>query len=84
MDGDGFILQVQGVFTRIRSGANLKALGGGALESTTAAVSAGSGSASNGIEMTAARMGEKTLRVLASIYKSNRLRNGRLDKSTRS
>jgi hypothetical protein len=25
----------------------------------------------------------KTLRVLASIYKPNRLRNGRLDKSTR-
>jgi hypothetical protein len=24
----------------------------------------------------------KTLRVLASIYKSNRLRNGRMDKST--
>jgi hypothetical protein len=37
LDGDGFILQVQGVFTRIRSGATLKALGGSALESTTAA-----------------------------------------------
>jgi hypothetical protein len=28
--GDGFILQVQGVFTRIRSGATLVASGGGA------------------------------------------------------
>jgi hypothetical protein len=59
LDGDGFILQVQGVFTRIRSGATLKALGGGALESTTATASAGSGSTSDGIEMTAGRMGEK-------------------------
>jgi hypothetical protein len=58
LDGDGFILQVQGVFTRIHSGATLKALGGGALESTTAAASIGSGFASNGIEMAAARMGE--------------------------
>jgi hypothetical protein len=59
LDGDSFILQVQGVFTRIRSGAILKALGGGALESTTAAASAGSRSTLVGIEMTAARMGEK-------------------------
>jgi hypothetical protein len=59
LDGDGFILQVQGVFTRIRSGATLKALGGGALGSTTAAACAGSGSTSEGIKMTAARMGEK-------------------------
>jgi hypothetical protein len=58
LDGDGFILQVQGVFTRIRSVATLKALGGGALESTTAAASARSGSTSDGIKMTAARMGE--------------------------
>jgi hypothetical protein len=41
LDGDGFILQVQGVFTRIRSGATLKALGGGALESTTPAAKLG-------------------------------------------
>jgi hypothetical protein len=41
MDGDGFILQVHGVFTRIRSGATLVALGGGALRSTTAAECAG-------------------------------------------
>jgi hypothetical protein len=27
-DGDGFILQVQGVFTRIRSGATLQGFGG--------------------------------------------------------
>jgi hypothetical protein len=59
LDGDGFILQVQGVFTRIRSEATLKALGGGALESTTAAASAGSGFASDGYGMAAARMGEK-------------------------
>jgi hypothetical protein len=59
LDGDGFILQVQGVFTRICSGATLKALGCGALEYTTAAASAGSGFASDGIEMTAAWMGEK-------------------------
>jgi hypothetical protein len=59
LDGDGFILQVQGVFTRIRSGATLKDLGGGALEPTTAAASAGSGFASDGFGMAAARMGEK-------------------------
>jgi hypothetical protein len=59
LDGEGFILQVQGVFTRIRLGATLKTLGGGALGSTTAAACAGSGSTSDGIEMTAARMGEK-------------------------
>jgi hypothetical protein len=58
LDGDGFILQVQGIFTRICSGATLKALGGGALESTTAAASAGSGSTSDGYGMAAARMGE--------------------------
>jgi hypothetical protein len=33
-DGDGFILQVHGVFTRIRSGATVVALSGGALRST--------------------------------------------------
>jgi hypothetical protein len=58
LDGEGFILQVQGVFTRIRSGATLKALGGGALGSTKAAARAGSGSTSYVNEMTAARMGE--------------------------
>jgi hypothetical protein len=50
LDGEAFILQVQSVFTRIRSGATLKALGGSALRSTTAAVCAGSGSTSDGIE----------------------------------
>jgi hypothetical protein len=40
-DGDGFILQVQGVFTRIRSGATLNPSGGDALGSTTAAAGAG-------------------------------------------
>jgi hypothetical protein len=59
LDGEAFILQVQGVFTRIRSGATLKALGGGALGSTTEVACAGSGSTSDGIEMTAARMGGK-------------------------
>jgi hypothetical protein len=34
LDGDGFILQVHGVFTRIRSGATAVALSGGALRST--------------------------------------------------
>jgi hypothetical protein len=34
LDGDGFILQVHGVFTRIRSGATAVALCGGALGST--------------------------------------------------
>jgi hypothetical protein len=33
-DGDGFILQVHGVFTRIRSGATVVALYDGALRST--------------------------------------------------
>jgi hypothetical protein len=33
LDGDGFILQVQGVFTRIRSGATLVEIGGIALGS---------------------------------------------------
>jgi hypothetical protein len=41
LDGDGFILQVHGVFTRICSGATLAALGGGALRSTAAAMCAG-------------------------------------------
>jgi hypothetical protein len=36
LNGDGFILQVHGVFTCIRSGATLAALGGGALRSTAA------------------------------------------------
>jgi hypothetical protein len=48
LDGDDFILQVQGVFTRIRSGATLQASGGGALGSTTAAAGAGSGFDSRG------------------------------------
>jgi hypothetical protein len=59
LDGDGFILQVQGVFKRIRSGANLEALGGGALGSTAAAACAGCGSTLDRIEMTTTQMGEK-------------------------
>jgi hypothetical protein len=57
--GEGFILQVQGVFTRIRSGATLEALGGGALISTAVAACAGSGSASDQFEMATTVMGEK-------------------------
>jgi hypothetical protein len=41
LDGEGFILQVHYVFTRIRTGATLAALGGDALRSTAAAVCAG-------------------------------------------
>jgi hypothetical protein len=59
MDGEGFILQVHGVFTRIRSGVTLEALGGGSLGSTTAAARAGSGSGSDLFEMAIAVMGEK-------------------------
>jgi hypothetical protein len=40
-DGDGFILQEQGVFTRIRSGATLQLSGGDTLRSTTAAALVG-------------------------------------------
>jgi hypothetical protein len=59
LDGEGFILQVQGIFTRIRSGDILEALGGGALGSTMAAARAGSGSTSDRIEMTTTQLGEK-------------------------
>jgi hypothetical protein len=59
LNGEGFILQVHGVFTRIRSGAPLEALGGGVLGSTVAAVCAGSGSGSDLFEMATAAMGEK-------------------------
>jgi hypothetical protein len=59
LDGEGFILQVHDVFTRIHSGATLEALGGGALGSTTAAACAGSGSASDRFKMAKAAMGEK-------------------------
>jgi hypothetical protein len=41
LDGDGFIIQVHGVFTRIRSGATPVALGGGALRSTATTACAG-------------------------------------------
>jgi hypothetical protein len=46
-DGEGFILQVHSVFTRIRSGVKVVVSGGGALRSTlssTAAECTGSGS----------------------------------------
>jgi hypothetical protein len=59
LDGYGFILQVHGVFTRIRSGATLAALGGGALRSTAAAVCAGGDSSQDLFEMATAAMGGK-------------------------
>jgi hypothetical protein len=40
LDRDGFMLQVHGVFTRIRSGATAVALSGGALGSTLHSVDA--------------------------------------------
>jgi hypothetical protein len=39
-DGDGFILQVHGVFTRIRSGATVVVSYGGALGSTLYSIAA--------------------------------------------
>jgi hypothetical protein len=59
LDGEGFILQVHDVFTRIRLGATLAALGGGALGSTAAADCAGSESGPDLFEMATAAMGGK-------------------------
>jgi hypothetical protein len=59
LDGDGFILQVHDVFTRIRSGATLAALGGGALRSTLAAVCAGGEYGQDLFEMATIAMGGK-------------------------
>jgi hypothetical protein len=59
LDGEGFILQIHGVFTRIRSGATLEALGGGALGSTAVAACAGSGSGLDPFEMALEVMGGK-------------------------
>jgi hypothetical protein len=75
---------VHGVFTRIRSGATVVASYGGALESvlySMAAVHTSGYSWLDLLGMTAAVQGEKTLRGLASIYKSTRPLNGRMDKS---
>jgi hypothetical protein len=58
MDDDGFILQVHGIFTRIRSGATAVALFVGALRSTVAAVRAGGNSGQDLFEMATAAMGE--------------------------
>jgi hypothetical protein len=61
-DGEGFILQVQGVFTRIRSGATAVASYGGALGSTilsTAAVRIGGDSWLDLLGMAANVWGEK-------------------------
>jgi hypothetical protein len=59
LDGDGFILQVHDIFTRIHSGATLAALGGGALRSTAAAACAGGDSGQDLFEMATTAMGEK-------------------------
>jgi hypothetical protein len=59
LDGDGFVLQVHEVFTRIRSGATLAALGGGALRSTAAAACAGGDYGQDVSEMATTMMGEK-------------------------
>jgi hypothetical protein len=80
LDGDGFILQVHGVFTSIRSGATAVAFSGGALRSTAAAACAGGDSGQDLFEMATAAMGENP-NGLASIYKSKRPSNGRMDKS---
>jgi hypothetical protein len=61
-DGEGFILQVQGVFTRIRSGATAVASYGAALGSTilsTAAVHTGGVSWLDLLGMAANAWGEK-------------------------
>jgi hypothetical protein len=59
LDSDGFILQVHGVFTRIRSGATMAALGGGALRSTAAVACAGGDFGQDLFEMATSAMGEK-------------------------
>jgi hypothetical protein len=59
LDGDGFILQVHDIFTRIRSGSTLVVLGGSALRSTVAAVCAGGDSGQDLFEMATAAWGEK-------------------------
>jgi hypothetical protein len=59
LDGDGFILQVHGIFTRIRLGATLAALGGGALRSTAAVACAGGDSDQDLFEMATTAMGDK-------------------------
>jgi hypothetical protein len=72
-DGEGFILQVHRVFTRIRSGATAVVSGGGALGSTLSsevAVRTMVVSRHELLGMAASAWGEKTLRVSASIYKS--------------
>jgi hypothetical protein len=58
LDSDGFILQVHGVFTSIRSGATAVAFSGGALRSTAAAACAGGDSGQDLFEMATAAMGE--------------------------
>jgi hypothetical protein len=61
-DGEGFILQVHGVFTHIRSGATVVVSNGGALGSTLpspAAVRIGGGSWQDLLGMAANAWGEK-------------------------
>jgi hypothetical protein len=57
LDGEGFILQVHDIFTRIRTGATLAALGGGALRSIAAAVCARGDSGLDLFAMATAAMG---------------------------
>jgi hypothetical protein len=54
LDGDGFILQVHDIFTRIRSGATLVALDGGALRSIAVAACAGGASCQDLFEIATA------------------------------
>jgi hypothetical protein len=61
LGGEVFILQVHGVFTRIRSGATLEALDAGALGSTAAAACAGTGSGSDLFDMATVVMGGKPI-----------------------
>jgi hypothetical protein len=61
-EGDGFILQVHGVFTRIRSGATVVASYGGTLGSVLCSVAAVRTSGNSWLDvlgMTAAAWGEK-------------------------
>jgi hypothetical protein len=83
-DGDGFILQVHGVFTRIHSGATAVAIYGGALGFTLHSAAAACADCyfwPRSVRNVYNCAGWKTLRVLASIYKSKQPSNSRMDKS---
>jgi hypothetical protein len=59
LDGDGFILQVQRVFTRIRSGAMLAAAGGGAPGSLFSCATAEATEEGNSIQVATNENNEK-------------------------